>query len=188
MLPGPGQDFRIEIDPDGGIFPATPDPFTTHAGRAAEILPHMVRPPVPQFAKRLVYKPVFLIDVLNRLFIENMPVGELRHGLFFALLFFFHIASATGMLSGPGLSHIDPGLRNRAPMAVIHGRHYNLHEKQAISCRQNIKTTPNPAGKQTDRYPVNNIMVEGAEFEGFPEYQIFRMACECTPQAATAGE
>jgi hypothetical protein len=62
-------------------------------------------------------------------------------------------------------------------MAVNRGWHYNLPVQQAISCPLQTKTTINPAGKCIRKRPGKNtrpaIQAEGAEFEGFPEHQIF---------------
>jgi hypothetical protein len=59
----------------------------------------MPRTPAAQLAECLVYEPVFLVNVLDGLFIENMPVGKFRHGpgLVLAPLPFFHFLSATGV-------------------------------------------------------------------------------------------
>jgi hypothetical protein len=57
----------------------------------------MLRTPAAHLAKRFVYKPVFLVYILDGFFIEDMPVGKFRHGLVLAPLLFFHFLSATGV-------------------------------------------------------------------------------------------
>jgi hypothetical protein len=48
--------------------------------------------PATQLAEGLAYEFVFFGDILNRFFIENMPVCPLRHGFLLPVLLVFHLS------------------------------------------------------------------------------------------------
>ena len=76
----PGQYLRIDIHPDGRVLPVATHPLTAHVGSATEVLTQARCTPPAQLAKRFADELVFRAGILNRLLIENMPVGALRHG------------------------------------------------------------------------------------------------------------